>query len=277
VYLKEYGMMSRILPFSSAIDWNQIDSPIRDVIDTRPIFAEINRNHFLVAGKRIIGSKYTAHMAGKARRLGYTDMQSFFQVSKKAVKSSSNGSFTYAYWSAYDDVSHMMGSKSPESKEHLLEFDLALQKFIEDIQGTNTTVIVVSDHGFNDIEAENMIHMVDHPELMDCLILPFGGDSRSAYCYVRPSKVEKFEKYVTRHLDFACEMRSSKTMIEEEWFGKFEPNPKLSSRVGDYILMALDGYCFLNSFPGQEPLSFPGHHGGASEDEMMVPLVRIDC
>ncbi|MFX1367653.1 MAG: alkaline phosphatase family protein [Promethearchaeota archaeon] len=277
VYLKEYGMMSRILPFTSTVDWNQIDSSIRDVIDTKSIFTNTNRDHFVVAGRQIIGSKFTAHMAGKARRLGYTDMESFFEINKKAVMSSPNGSYTYSYWPAYDEVSHMLGSRSKEAKDQLLEFDSALQKFIEEIQGTNTTIIVTSDHGFNDVKPENMVHMADHPDLMDCLILPLGGDSRSAYCYVRPSKVNAFEKYVGKHLDYACGTRSSKAMIEEEWFGKFEPNPKLSSRVGDYILLAQDGHCFLNSFPGQEPLSFPGHHGGTSEDEMIVPFVRIDC
>ncbi|MHA2384842.1 MAG: alkaline phosphatase family protein, partial [Candidatus Thorarchaeota archaeon] len=59
-------------------------------------------------------------------------------------------------------------------------------------------------------------------------------------------------------------------------FGLYEANPMLSGRVGDYTLIFNEGYAVLNSFPGQESPTLLGHHGGASSDEMNVPLIVIN-
>jgi len=51
----------------------------------------------------------------------------------------------------------------------------------------------------------------------------------------------------------------------------------LKDRVGDYTIMLNEGYAIMNCFPGVEPFHMLGHHGGASADEMYVPLCVIDC
>lgn len=277
VYLREYGIMSRILPFTTCIDWNVIDTPISDVVETESVFNQIDRSHLILTGHNISNSKFTLNLRGEAKIIGYEGLTDFFQRSQKAVEESLEGCFLYAYWPAYDSISHTFGSGSEEAQEHLLEFDHALELFSEALEGTDTMIIITSDHGFQDVPVENIVHAADHPDLMDCLVLPFGGDTRAAYCYVRPSMTNSFEKYVSEKLDHVCDLHSSATMIREGWFGKFDPNPRLQSRVGDYILTAKEGYCFMNSFPGQERPVFPGHHGGVSEDEMLVPLSLIYC
>jgi hypothetical protein len=49
------------------------------------------------------------------------------------------------------------------------------------------------------------------------------------------------------------------------------------SRVGDYTLMFAEHHAILNSFSGREPPDMLGHHGGVSPDELLVPLIVIDC
>lgn len=277
VYLKEYGIMSRILPFSTCIDWNVIEASISDVVNTRPIFDKIDRNHIILTPHNISNSKFTINLRGDARIIGYNELADLFQKAQNTVSNSLEGCFLYAYWGVYDSVSHTLGSNSQEAQQQLWEFDDALKQFSEKMEGTDTMIVVTSDHGFQDVSEDNIVHAANHSDLMDCLILPFGGDTRAAYCYVRPSMTDAFEKYVSNKLSHVCQIRSSTAMIREGWFGNFEPNPRLQERVGDYILLAKNGYCFMNSFPGQEGAAFPGHHGGVSKDEMLVPLSTIYC
>ncbi len=275
VHLPEYGLVSRFLPFTSTIDWNVLSDNISESVGASPLVLD-KREHFVILGEEIIDSVYSRYMSGNAERLGYTNMKDFFGQIRKAI-SSGGKSYIHAYWPQLDAIAHLLGIQSAETKDHLQTFDKTLQWFVEEIQGTDTTLVVTSDHGFNDVSLENIVYTRDHPGLMKCLTLPLCGDTRTTYCYVRSSKVEAFERYIATNLDHACEVHNSLDLIEGEWFGLFEPSPKLQERVGDYTLTFKEGYAAMNCFPGSEPPMMLGHHGGTSDDEMMVPLIAIDC
>ncbi len=277
VYLSEYGLVSRILPFTNCIDWNVLNTDIGYVIDVYPLFHKIESEHHVILGSHIVDSVYSRFMAGTAKRDGYEDIDGFFSCIHHAIFSSKQRKYIHAYWPEYDDISHMLGSKSVEALQHLHEFEQRLCTFVEKINGTNTKLIVTSDHGFNDVIPENVVYTKEHPEFLECLTLPVCGDTRTGFCYVRPKKVTQFERYIENNLSHACDFHLSSNLIEENWFGLFEPNPKLQSRVGDYTLLFKDGYAILNHFPGIQPPRLLGHHGGVSEDELYVPLITIDC
>jgi hypothetical protein len=79
VFLKEYGMMSRILPFTSVVDWNVIDTDIANVVKFKSLFWEIERERIVVAGKQIVDSAFSQYTIGSgATRIGYEGIQSFF-------------------------------------------------------------------------------------------------------------------------------------------------------------------------------------------------------
>ncbi|MHA1904761.1 MAG: alkaline phosphatase family protein [Candidatus Thorarchaeota archaeon] len=277
VYLREYGLVSRILGFSNVVDWNTIETDISNVIDTELIFRVTEKTHSLVMPERLTDSVFTNYISGNSKMQGYSDLDNLFDCLAGMVTSKGNGNFIQAYWPEFDAISHLLGVSSDEAKQHLHEIDSVIKGFTEKIQGTDTTLLVTSDHGFHDTQADSIIHTRDHPELESYLSLPLCGDTRAAYCYVRASEVEHFERYISENLDHACSMRKSKDLISENWFGLFEPNPKLFNRVGDYTLFLKEKHAMLNTYPGLESPNLVGHHGGTTEDEMLVPLVVIDC
>jgi predicted AlkP superfamily pyrophosphatase or phosphodiesterase len=277
VFLKEYGMMSRILPFTSVVDWNVLDTDIAYVVNVESLFWEIEWERMVVAGKQIVDSAFTQYTIGhSAKRIGYEGLQNFFECVEKAIAVSDKPSYIYSYWPELDSIAHILGIESAEARDHLQVFDQALKEFIERIEDTDTTLIITSDHGLHDVNPESLIKTGDHPELMESLTLPLCGDTRSVYCYVRPSYIRKFEDYVNSELGHACTIHKSEDLVNDNWFGLYEANPMLSGRVGDYTLIFNEGYAVLNSFPGQESPTLLGHHGGASSDEMNVPLIVIN-
>ena len=276
VHLKEYGLVSRILPYTNAVDGNVIDAPISKVIDVKGIFSDIEREYSMIYDRHIVDSVYTRNLAGRARRIGYSDIDTFFSGIKGAISKTKKQSYVYSYWPTLDSISHFLGSESPEAKEHLKEFDGKLQSFIETLAGSDTTLLITADHGFNDVPLENVVYTRDHPKLMECLTLPVCGDTRTGFCYVRPSKVSTFERYIEDDLGGSCNLHKSEDLIRDDWFGLYDAHPMLSDRVGDYTLTFNEGHALLNCFPGFEPPEMRGHHGGVSPDEMNVPLIVIE-
>ena len=69
---------------------------------------------------------------------------------------------------------------------------------------------------------------------------------------------------------------ASDSLIEAGWFGPGEAHPSLRSRVGDYVLLMQAAATIKDWMPGERRHSMIGVHGGASADEMLVPLVVIE-
>ena len=276
VHLKEYGLVSRILPYTNVVDGNVIDIPISNVIDVKGIFSDIEREYSMIYDHHIVNSVYTRNLSGKARRIGYSDIDTFFSGIRSTIAKTKKQSYVYSYWPTLDSVSHILGSKSPEARDHLQDFDRKLKDFVETLADTDTTLIITADHGFNDVALENVVYTRDHPKLMDCLQLPVCGDTRTGFCYVRPSKVSTFERYIEEDFGGICNLQKSEDMIRDGWFGFYDAHPRLTDRAGDYTLTFKEGHAIMNCFPGLEPPEMRGHHGGVSSDEMNVPLIVIE-
>lgn len=278
VYLKEFGLVSRILPYSNTVDYNVLGESISHVIDVTSLPSQMDRDYYVVLNERIIDSEFTRHIVRNARRIGFdNELDGLFKSVKNTIGHSDRKKYIQAYWPYLDEVSHIPGPSSKEAQDHLKFFDAETNSLAESLEGSSTTLIITSDHGFMDVPTANSILTRDHPEFMDSLILPLCGDSRSVFCYVRPWQTERFETYVQKVFGGICEIYRSKDLINQNWFGLFEVNPKLHSRIGDYTLIFEDQHAILNCFPGREPPEMLGHHGGVSPDEMLVPLIVIDC
>ncbi|MFW9806138.1 MAG: alkaline phosphatase family protein [Candidatus Thorarchaeota archaeon] len=276
VHLAEFGLVSRILPYTNAVDGNVIGLPISRVIDVKGLFRGIKREYAMIYDHSIVNSEYTKNLGGPARRIGYSDIDSFFNIIDTTISKAKKQSYIYCYWPTLDSISHLLGCESQEAKKHLTEFDEKLQEFMERIAGSDTTLLITADHGFHDVSLDDVVYTRDHPRLMECLSLPVCGDTRTGFCYVKPAKASMFEKYIEVDLDGVCEFRKSDELIADSWFGLNDPHPRLRDRVGDYTLLFNEGHALLNCFPGLDPPELQGHHGGVSSDEMNVPLIVID-
>jgi predicted AlkP superfamily pyrophosphatase or phosphodiesterase len=214
-------------------------------------------------------------MSGNAKISSYADLKGFFNRIIEAL-SDKSPHFIYAYWPSLDTINHFSGPESNDSKMHFLEINEGYEQFLETIENTNTLVIAVSDHGFVDTNSSKKICMDDHTELSSYLDLPLCGEPRAAYCYVREGMANTFTEYIDSQLGYMCELYSSTKLVNENWFGHFEPNKKLHERIGDYTLITKENYYFDQRYSKKESPNYLGLHGGVTEDEMLIPLI-IAC
>ncbi|MBC8527232.1 MAG: hypothetical protein H8D22_10365 [Candidatus Cloacimonetes bacterium] len=54
---------------------------------------------------------------------------------------------------------------------------------------------------------------------------------------MRPSKIKQFENYIKQNFENICYWYKSENLIKKNFFGLYEPNPKLFDRVEDYTLI----------------------------------------
>ena len=278
VFLKEIGIVSIILRFSPRSEgsiFSESGIKIENIINQDSFTSKLKAKSFAIAGKNIVNSDFSKLMTKKAKRLSYDNLNGFFKQINKALNSTNSRKYIFAYWPKFDSLSHKHGIESKQSENHFKILEKRLNALIKKLKN-DTTLIITSDHGFISAEEEHVIKLEDHPKLKECLTMPFCGDSRVIYCYVHPSKTKQFEDYLKHNLSKYCDFYKSQELIDKNYFGLFEPNPKLFDRVGDYVLICKKNYIIKDLLENEEREKNIGHHSGISEDEMLVPLIVIN-
>jgi hypothetical protein len=74
-------------------------------------------------------------------------------------------------------------------------------------------------------------------------------------------------------LEDRAEIRLSRDLVEEGWFGRGAAHARIAERVGDVTLVMRGHYTVKDWVAGEARHLHIGNHGGTSEDEMMIPLV----
>jgi len=277
-YFRELGDVLAVLPFRPRHGGESLGrlgiSPV-DLCGCEPLFGRLRARVSVVMPEWIAGSDFNKAFHHAARILPYRGMREFFAKSALGVKQDGRN-YVYAYWPEFDALAHEHGVASSAVFEHFEQLDEMLQALVRDISGTDTAIVVTSDHGFIDSPVEHTVMLADHPELADSLVLPLCGEPRLAYAYLRCGRERQFTDYIASELSHCVDLYPSRALLEQGWFGLGEPHPRLGERIGDYVLVMKGTHKIKDRILGDHPHSHLGVHGGVSAQEMYVPLIYIE-
>ncbi len=276
MYLKEMGLVAKILPFmprSGGLSFSLTDVDPKVIFNQESVFDRIGVDSYYVINKELLTTDYTSATSKTAKGIGYQTLTDFFTKTKETIALNSNKKYIYAYWSEFDSLCHHYGTDSTEVSSHFKEIEKNLSSFLETIKGTNTVLLITSDHGLINTEESRIIRLKEHPQFVETLTLPLCGEPRVSYCYVRPSRVSDFERYVKETFKEVCELYRAEELIERKFFGLFRPHKKLFDRVGDYVLIMKENYVIMDVVAGEREHYHVGNHEGVSKEEMFVPLI----
>jgi len=233
------------------------------------VFESIPVRSIVVTSKQIVDSAYNLRHCAGAERRAYETLEEFVVQVESAVKSGRERKFVYAYWPHYDVISHQHGSQSRQAAEQFEKFDRAFGTLLTRLSGTQSLVVATADHGFIDVAPEESFELP--AKLAALLRFPLCGERRVAYCYAHcPAQfMEQARQWLGEH----AEVRSSRELLREGWFGPGTPHPRIDERVGDVALVMRGHYTVKDWTPGEPRHLHIGNHGGTSEDEMMIPLI----
>jgi len=277
MFLKEVGMITRILPFDARIGGEVLSKSgikMEDILEEKAFAQKIKTKNFTLMPDFLSSSDFTRQVSRNSKMIPFSDMNNFFLRIKNIVQNKSGKKYIFAYWPSFDSYAHEHGVGSRKVEKHLNELDKKIKLLVKSLKNSDTILIITADHGLLDAPKNRIIRLEDHPKLKECLTMSPCGEGRAAYLYVKPQKTKDFEKYIKNNFGRYGDLYKSEKIIRKNYFGLFEPNPKLLDRVGDYILIMKENYLLKDKLE-KNPSEHIGHHGGVSEKEMLVPLIII--
>lgn len=242
-----------------------------------PFVDRIARRSVFVSPQAIAGSTFNLYHSGRAEVRGYQTLAELFGQMTAAIRESAEPTYLYAYYPELDSLSHIHGVGSPQVAAQFAALDEAFGTFLAAIAGSDTVVLACADHGFIDSPPERQIDLAQHPDLAATLARPLCGERRVAYCYVRPEQASRFEDYVREVFGGRMDIFTGHELIEQGWYGPGTADPRLASRIGDYVLMMRENWTLLDWVEGEKRYRQLGVHAGVSADEMYVPLMAAHC
>ena len=281
MYLARVGMVSAVLPYVSRagkLALNEGGLHIEDVLALESWYGKLDRTSYTLSPAFILDSPFNMMATKGASREGFKSLQNFEETLLNQVKQSDHKSYHYAYWSELDAIGHQRGIGSDEFNQHFSLLDQSARRISEGLAGSDTTLLICADHGQINTDASRVINIsTDHVELAEMLLLPLCGEPRAAYCYVRPGCHDDFVRYINENLADKVECYTAHEMIADGWYGDVQKQNSFLTRIGDFVLIPKSDYVIKDRLPGEHSFYQIGTHGGASEAEMLIPLIPIDC
>lgn len=276
MYLHEIDRIAAILPFRSRQGrqpLEKIGARPREVFGHGSLFDRIAIASHVVTHQSIVHSVFNTAHAGRARCHAYTRLDELFAVIGR-IAAAPERKLVYAYYPEIDTLAHQFGIGSDEVANQFDALDRAFANFIDGPMPAGTVMLVTADHGFIDSPPQRQIEIGSElPELAALLRRPLCGERRTAYCYVGQPQRTAFENYVCDRLAGRALLMTSDDLIGHGFFGRGDPHPRLRQRLGDYALIMQEDRTIKDWLPGERRYRHIGVHGGASADEMYVPLI----
>jgi hypothetical protein len=274
-YLRELGCVMTVLPGHpryGGVSYRKASLDPTKLFGHTPLSARIRTRSIFVSPAYIAHSDFNLAHLGTSELRTFQTLPEMFRQAVRIIRASREPKYLYLYWPKLDSIGHEKGIESETALAHLWEIELALTDFLVATGRTDTLVLVTADHGQIDTLESDRIDLADHPELARCLALPLCGEPRAAFCYVRPGRVEQFERYCREVFADQVDLTPSRELVARGLFGLGDPHPRLEERIGDYTLLMRANRVLREWLPSERRYAQVGVHGGLSSTELKVPL-----
>jgi hypothetical protein len=223
------------------------------------------------------------HGRGVADSVGVWSMADMMvEVGRLLEDKAGESLFVSAYWPSIDTISHMRGWNGPQTAAecHMLwqQIHHTLCHKLSPAARRHTALVVVADHGQTLCPPARYIHLTDHPELNEMLLMRPAGEPRVAYLYAKQGRVKDVVDYVNENLSQAVMALPSPQAVAAGLFGPPPYAAQLDNRLGDVILIMRHNYLFVHPEDKELIERLYGWHGGMTHAEMSVPWLgfRLD-
>lgn len=213
----------------------------------------------MVAASEYEGSGFTKVIMGSIPFLPVDDLSERAQTAHRFALQS--GSLVYLYFAELDQAAHRFGVESDQWFAALESIDQALSKLSGDYG-----LLVTADHGIMNVDNMNHVFLDDVRGFSEAVRFAV-GDPRALFCYGdRAAAAEALsDAGVSAYL----------TDFEELDSLGWTSGVRTRDQVPDFVLIASGSEAFYDRRTAKsQSLKMIGQHGGISDGEMRVPLIR---
>ncbi len=186
------------------------------------------------------------------------------------VLATAGSTVTYLYVPELDQAAHKFGVSSNEWLYLLEELDLIVNRFSSKLSG-NTGVIVTADHGVLDVSQNSHIYLDELP-WFESKVSYTAGDPRCNFVYLKDQNdLEAFIQTAKENLGASAYVCTNKQLVETGWLveGESKVAPDL------YLIWNEPKVGYDRRFSKPQHLKMVGQHGGISDIETRVPLIKL--
>ncbi|PID97695.1 MAG: alkaline phosphatase family protein [Actinobacteria bacterium] len=174
----------------------------------------------------------------------------------------------YLYWSDIDHIGHSRGCESPEWTTALEEFDAGLRELLRRLP-KGVSAVLTADHGMVDIRPSDLYDLADTPELREGVRM-IAGETRALHLHAEKTRAQdvcaRWAEYLGDHAQLYRKDELASLMGE---------GPGLEL-IGDAVVFMGGREGVVDSrVQSAMSISLIGVHGSLTEDEMLIPVMRL--
>lgn len=176
--------------------------------------------------------------------------------------------FVYAYLSDLDAAGHIHGPGSDPWCEALRTVDALVADILTDLPA-DAGLVVTGDHGM--LRAGKSVDLDAEPAFGSG-VARIAGEARVRHVYTLDGAADEAADTWRELLGDDALVAPREQVLAEHWYGP-RVGDRIAPRIGDLVVVARDRTVLTR--PGAEPgeSRMVGHHGGWTDDELLVPLL----
>jgi len=285
LFLKEFGVIFNMVFQSVASSIDNIGS-LQTVAFDPGTFLSVHTlgPHFKANGVQPISFQHiNITHSGLSRMLMpevdnyayHTPSELWLSLENLLTTNSSQKRYIYIYWGDIDTRSHHYGPDNTQIQEEWNAFGNLLRQFLikQKLKHKKDTLfLLVADHGQIPTDIVMDFELVNHPELLNHLIMLPSGESRLPYLFVLPGHEKSLEEYINKSWNSTFKLVPSKLILDSGLLGNAEPCQGTVDRLGNWTVIP-EGNAYWWWVNKKNHLL--GRHGGLSEQEMLIPFISI--
>jgi len=202
---------------------------------------------------------------------GFYDMWGEFH--RLLVETRGQKTYVSMYLHNLDVISHYYHAVSVQTANEIKNQLRELYKVISDpqIADGRTLFLFVADHGHQDAPNAIQFNSPENTPFYDILRMPFGGDSRLGYLYLRDGQRDNAIRLGKEYFGENIALVPSQQALESGLFGTGKIHPETIHRMGD--LVSIPGPTYRQMDVPRSSDRVLSLHAGLSAWEMLVPLL----
>ena len=230
---------------------------------------------------------YSSWMLRDTRPRGYRTVPAGLATLQHEVTESKSAGprYFFFYASAVDTIGHYDGPNSPqfaaEAETMLFMLERALLAPLCQ-KARNTLLIFTADHGQVETDPQTTLYLNTNPAFSGFerflrrdrqgALLPPGGSARDPFLYINDGMVDEAQAFLATRLAGKAEVVTTRSLVEEGYFGPPPFAPKFLARLGDLAVLPYAGETVWWYEKERFEQKFYGHHGGLTPQEMEIPV-----
>jgi arylsulfatase A-like enzyme len=278
VFLREFGMLSNLLlwsPLGRFPSYASLGLEPRSFLPVPTIAERAARagiHATVVSPEAFRDTPLTKMQAAGAEFRGYRTPGEFVaQVHAALVRPGRQ--LVTAYWDTLDTLGHFVGPESAAWRIEFRQFDrLLADELLARLPRRNLLVVITADHGMVSLDPARQRPLTD-PALLAELRVPPAGERRAVYLHPVTGAEESVRARLTALAGEDGWVSSRDELFAQGLFGPLPYHPEALHRVGELVLIAVEGAGFPWDPPGAAGRVFLGAHAGLEAVEQLVPCL----